>query len=259
MQIAFNTANLVGRVTGYRFALSHWSEQHRRTIEKTDEAEWRAICREVRACGYTAVEVWEAHASPEMMTPERIALWKSILDENELKAIAYAGQHTPATVEICRGLRIDLVAGGTGGRPFADVSALARESGVLFCFENHPQKSVQEIVDAIEGGNAWVGVAVDTGWLGTQGVDAPDAIRRLGSLVRHVHVKDVKAPGGHETVALGEGCVDIAGTVVALKEIGYSGWLSWEDEPEDRNPFDTAIRNREWIERHLAMPPEFHS
>ena len=27
---------------------------------------------------------------------------------------------------------------------------------------------------------------------------------------------------------------------------------SWEDEPEDRSPMDSAARNREWIERRLA-------
>ena len=37
----------------------------------------------------------------------------------------------------------------------------------------------------------------------------------------------------------------------ALVEIGYNGWYSWEDEPEDRNPFDSAVRNREFIERRI--------
>ena len=39
---------------------------------------------------------------------------------------------------------------------------------------------------------------------------------------------------------------------VMLKELGYAGWYSWEDEPEDRNPFDSAVRNRRWIEKQLA-------
>ena len=38
-----------------------------------------------------------------------------------------------------------------------------------------------------------------------------------------------------------------AGCIAALRSIAYTGWLSWEDEPEDRNPFDSAVRNREWI------------
>jgi sugar phosphate isomerase/epimerase len=45
--------------------------------------------------------------------------------------------------------------------------------------------------------------------------------------------------------------VNVAGCLTALRDIGYTGWYSWEDEPEDRNPFDSAVRNRQWIEAQL--------
>ena len=61
---AFNTANLVARVTGYRYQLSQWMDQHKKTIAATDEAAWRAICKEIAAAGFKTVEVWEAHAAP---------------------------------------------------------------------------------------------------------------------------------------------------------------------------------------------------
>ena len=34
-------------------------------------------------------------------------------------------------------------------------------SGVRFNFENHPQKSAQEILQKIDGGNEWIGVNID--------------------------------------------------------------------------------------------------
>jgi hypothetical protein len=46
-RVVFNTANLVARVTGYRYELSHWMDQHNKTIAATDEAAWRAICKEI--------------------------------------------------------------------------------------------------------------------------------------------------------------------------------------------------------------------
>ena len=49
--VAFNTANLVARVSGYRFELSRWMDQHNQTIAATDEAAWRAICQEIAAAG----------------------------------------------------------------------------------------------------------------------------------------------------------------------------------------------------------------
>jgi len=96
-----------------------------------------------------------------------------------------------------------------------------------------------------------LGVCIDTGWLASQGVSAPDVIKSCGALVRHTHVKDVKAAGKHETCRLGEGIANVAGCFRTLRSMNYAGWYSWEDEPEDRNPFDSAKRNREWMEKLL--------
>jgi sugar phosphate isomerase/epimerase len=128
---------------------------------------------------------------------------------------------------------------------------LRRDFGIGFNFENHPQKSAEEILARVGGGDEWLGVCIDAGWLGAQGVPAPEAIRICGDRVRRVHLKDVKAPGAHETCLLGEGVVDVAGCIAALKAMGYAGSYSWEDEPEDRNPFDSAVRNRVWIEERV--------
>jgi sugar phosphate isomerase/epimerase len=251
VKIAFNTANLVARVSGYRFELKDWGAQHRRTVEETDEAAWRTICRDIADAGFRAVEIWEAHAAPEVMTAERAATWKALLDEHGLVPVGYAGHLGEDTARVCRWLGIDAINGSAGGLSVAQMEAVCASSGVRFHFENHPEKSVEEIAAKIRGGSERLGVCVDTGWLGTQGVDAPAALRALGPLVRHVHVKDVRARGGHATCPLGEGVVDIAGCLAALRGIGYAGWYSWEDEPEDRNPLDIAAQSREFLERHL--------
>jgi sugar phosphate isomerase/epimerase len=250
--VAFNTANLVARVTGYRFELRNWGEQHRKTVAATDEGAWTSICREIRAAGFCAVEVWEAHASPETMTAERARTWKKILDDHGLAPIGYGGRLSPETARICQGLGIPAINGGMGPLTPKAAAELCRGTGVRFNHENHPEKSVAEIRAKIDGGSEWLGVCVDTGWLGTQGVSAPEAIRALGALVRHTHVKDVKAAGAHATCLLGEGVVDVAGALRALRDIGYAGAYSWEDEPEDRNPFDSAARNRRWIEERVG-------
>jgi sugar phosphate isomerase/epimerase len=250
-RIAFNTANFVARVSGYRFSLARWGEQHARTVAATDEAAWRAICHDIARAGYTAVEVWEAHASPDALSHTQTLVWREIMDEAGLAPAGYAGQLNERTVQVCRWLGIDHINGGLSLPP-VEAAGLCRESGVRFHFENHPEKSAAEIRDKVGGGSEFVGVCIDTGWLGTQNVSAPDTIRALGSLVRHVHVKDVRAPDGHETCRLGDGVVDLPGTFAALREMGYEGWYSWEDEPEDRNPLDTAEENRAWIKARLA-------
>jgi len=250
--VAFNTANLVARVSGYRYELSHWMDQHNQTIAATDEAAWRAICKEIAAAGFEAVEVWEAHAAPESLDEAKARLWKRVLDDSGLVPVAYAGGLRPETLRICQWLGIPHVDGGLRENAPEKATALCREHGIRFNIENHPEKSAGEILAKIGGGNEWLGVCIDMGWLGTQGVSGPAVIKACAPLLRHTHVKDVKAAGKHETCPLGEGTADVAGCLAALREVKYAGGYSWEDEPEDRNPFDSAVRNREWIEKRLA-------
>jgi L-ribulose-5-phosphate 3-epimerase len=250
--VAFNTANLVARVTGYRFELRNWMDQHARTVAATDAREWQAICREIAVTGFKTVEIWEAHASPETMDRAKAAEWKRILADSGLRPVAYAGRLSPETVRICRWLDIPHVDGGLGSLDPDRATALCRETGIRFNYENHPEKSAEEILGKIGGGNEWLGVCIDTGWLGTQGVSGPEVIRACGSLVRHNHIKDVVRAGAHETCLLGEGVAEVEECLKSFREIGYTGAYSWEDEPEDRNPMESAVRNREWIEARLS-------
>ena len=250
-RIAFNTANLVARFTNYRFELKHWGEQHQKTVAMTDEAAWAGICREIAAAGFPAVEIWEAHAAPESLTRDKAARWKRVLEDHGLRPIAYAGGLRRETLELCQGFGIPHIDGGLRGQTPEQATALCREYGVRFNLENHPEKTAAEALAKVGGGNEWLGLCADTGWFGTQAADVPAQIRAAGKFVRHTHIKDVKAAGAHETCLLGEGLVNVAGCLAALRDLGYSGWYSWEDEPEDRNPFDSAVRNRQWIEARL--------
>jgi sugar phosphate isomerase/epimerase len=156
------------------------------------------------------------------------------------------------TLEICQWLGIPQINGWLGENTPEQATALCKETGVRFNVENHPQKTADELMKIVGGGNDWLGICIDMGWLGTQGVSGPDIIRACGWLVRHTHVKDVKAAGAHQTCLLGEGVAKVAECIATLKATGYTGWYSWEDEPEDRNPFDSAVRNRQWIEKQLG-------
>lgn len=249
--IAFNSANLVARVTGYRYELKNWMVQHAKTVAATDAAAWRAICREIAATGFKAIEVWEAHASPEKLDRAKAQEWRKILDDAGLRAVAYAGRLSQQTAEICQVLGIPHIDGGLGSLNPEQATALCKQAGIRCNIENHPEKSADELLKKVGGGNEWLGVCIDMGWLGTQGVSGPDVIKACGRFVRHTHVKDVKKSGAHETCPLGEGIANVAGCLDALKTVKYEGAHSWEDEPEDRNPFDSAKRNRDWIERHV--------
>lgn len=251
-RVAFNTANLVARVTDFRFALSNWGEQHQKTVAATDETAWRQICAEIAATGFNAVEIWEAHASPESLDEDMARNWKTILGDHGLEPIAYAGGLRRETLQMCQWLGIPHIDGGLGGLNPEEATRLCEGMDIRFNLENHPEQNAEEILTQIDGGNRWLGVCVDTGWLATQSAPVPETILTIGELVRHTHIKDVKRHGAHETCLLGEGVAQVAVCLEALREIGYRGWYSWEDEPEDRNPFESAVRNRQWIQERIA-------
>lgn len=256
-KIAFNTANFVARTTNYRFSLKTWMDQHHKTIAATDAREWNAICADIAGAGYKSIEIWQAHADPSVMTPAKAKIWREVLDNHELIPIAYAGGLNRENAEVCAWLGVPLIAGGghpklEGGAPdIAQMRAICEEFGVRYAFENHPQKAAAEILERVAGGDDLLGIAVDTGWLGSSGVEAPSAILEMGRAIFHVHVKDVAQAGAHETVPLGEGIVNLEGCLKALRAIGYAGDYSWEDEPEERDPREIAAQSLAWIEARV--------
>lgn len=249
--ILFNTANLVGRVSGYRFSLAEWGEQERRTIAATDEMEFARICRAIRDAGYVGVELWVAHCHPSAVTVSQAERRRRIAFDHGLRIVALAGAYTAANLRIAEALGVESINGGLWGTDLASVLTLMSRSSVAYNYENHPERTPEEILARIEAGSSRIGVALDTGWLGTSAAMEPVAfVRGLGSRIRHVHVKDVAARSSHRTVPLGTGVVGIPAVLEALRQVGFRGHLSWEDEPEDRNPLDIAAEMRLYLERH---------
>jgi len=98
------------------------------------------------------------------MTETRARSWKRILDDAGLRPIGYA---VGSGVRRCRSVLgwAFLTWMATPGFESGPGDQLCREFGIRFNYENHPEKSAQEILAVIGGGNEWLGVCVDTGWL----------------------------------------------------------------------------------------------
>jgi sugar phosphate isomerase/epimerase len=58
--------------------------------------------------------------------------------------------------------------------------------------------------------------------------DPAATVRKLGPLIRHVQLEDIAATRVHHHLIPGEGVIDFAATLTALKEVGYAGWVSVE-------------------------------
>src|SRR5437867_1198142 len=117
-RIAFNTANLVARFSGYRFKLAEWGTQAQLTVQKTDAREWEKICREIAAAGYRAVEVWVAHVDPsigEAAAKER----RRIADDCGLQLIGLAAGPTADNFKLCQWMGMPAINGGLWGADLA--------------------------------------------------------------------------------------------------------------------------------------------
>ncbi len=137
------------------------------------------------------------------------------------------------------------------GERLTTVADYIADQGLRFAYHHH-LGTVVEGPDDIEnflhhtGDN--VGLTVDTGHATLAGIDTVGLIRRAPSRVAHVHCKDVRpkvfsalqaAKGsflqgvvkGMFTVP-GDGEVDYAAVMQALREIDYSGWIVLEAEQD---------------------------
>ena len=114
---------------------------------------------------------------------------------------------------------------------------------IHLCIENHYKNEIetiedmQRVVEEIE--HSQVGLTADTGHFTSSQISLDDVIDKLGSKIKHVHIKDHK---GTRSVRLGMGDTNIREFVKKLSQIGYQGELSMELEVEDNENIDTYVK-----------------
>lgn len=273
--LSFNGANFVAREIGYHMP-DGWGQGDSATqdafrpIENFEER-FDSIVGEIAALGFEALDLWTAHLHYLWATPEHIAAARRTLAKHNLQIVSYAGgfggslEEFRSACRLCAELNIPIAGGGTDllENCRSDVVSALREFGIVFAYENHPEKSIEEILGKLgDGGEDVIGVALDTGWLATQNVDVVPALRAVAPRLKHLHLKDVKARRaeetgymlidmGHETCRLGDGIVPVEECARMLPEIGYTGAISIEHEPEEFDPRqdvkESATLVRSWL------------
>ena len=264
--LSFMSANFVARTLGYHMTRG-WGEgdgatqAHFRPPE-TFGARLEEVLRDVKALGFQAVDLWTGHLNPAWATDAHVSTARDLLRSHGLSVPSLAGWFggTPAefeaTCKLASALDIPVLGGSTSmlgeDRPFV-LETLERYS-LRLGLENHPEKTPEEMLEKIgDTGGGRVGTAVDTGWYATQDYDAAEAIEALGAHVMHVHLKDVKEIGAHETCRLGKGIVPIERCLEALKRSGYVGPIAIEHEPELFDPSEDVRASlalvQDWLVR----------
>ena len=124
--------------------------------------------------------------------------------------------------------------------------ARAEWAGVILALEAvgkpflyNTQKLRQMIEDC--GGSKALGIYLDVGNATGGGMDPAAEIRAAGDRATLVHVKDWD-PADRTQRRLGAGAVDMVSSFVALREIGYNGYLVVELPPDAADP-DAVARH----------------
>lgn len=267
MKWVFMTANYVAReaIAAGLATEGDWGACHRATVDAFHGPRFAEKFSELMATvsqlGFNAAELWVAHLDPLLATPAMVAEARAIAGRNGVEIVAYtAGFGTPGIpredavriFETARGLGASMLTQAFHPANGELVKELAAHYGIRMAHENHPEKSAAEVVAKVAPFAPFVGAALDTGWFATHGYSPVQAVHDLGEHLMHVHLKDIRAEGAHDTCALGDGIVDIPGVLRALRAVSYSGHITIEHEPMDADPTEdvrvSLARTREWFQ-----------
>lgn len=263
--ISFMSANYVAQQTNYQMT-GGWGQGDRATNDyfrpiDTFRDRFDQLLADIRALGFDAMDLWTAHLAPAWATDDHITIARDLLQKHDLRVVSLAGWFgsTPdefeATCKLAVAVGTDVLGGSTSvlERDRSGTVALLQKYNLRLGLENHPEKTPVEMLQKIgDGADGRIGTTVDTGWYGTQGYDAAQAIVELRDQLFHVHLKDVRESGAHNTCRYGEGIVPIEACVEVLKEIGYTGDISIEHEPELFDPTEDCRASFAMLRAWLA-------
>lgn len=249
MKISCVTASYVADVLGYPGEID-WGRATELMAQAPLLATIEGLLERLAPAQLDGIEFFFPHVAPRSITPVLAAEVHRLLEQGGLACSACAGSVADPTTDpygceaafnTARLLNAPLIAGHISVTSLAPLSAVCRQYGVRVAFENGSETDAQQMLNAVQGGDEWVGMNIDTGNMAAQGGDPVRAIYELGSRIMHVHLKDVPGVGSHDCVALGEGIVDLPAVLSALRAVGFDGWLSIEIETGDRDPTDEII------------------
>lgn len=264
--ISFITANYVGRALDYK-GPADWAPNDEATIKQATPDSFLEVVQDVVVNGFEAIDLWTAHCHWKHHDKgDFLETIKGYISQFDLRIASYAGGiHTDdlkdleAPFRFMKQLGAPIFAGGIWTKltpqEFAPaINDVCTRLNVRWACENHPETTVDEMFARIDGGrHDRVGIALDTGWCATHGLDALEATKQVldrGKLFAF-HLKDIKAAGAHDTCEIGTGVVPCEAVVRYLAQSNWGGTISIEHEPYDHDPMPEVVasvaRVRQWL------------
>ncbi len=174
--------------------------------------------------------------------------------------------HTKRALTLAKELRAPCVTTEPGGplegRPRGECLKLfvemlkpvvehAEKEEVLLLVEPEPDLLIETAEQYLEFASKisspFLGLNFDIGHAYCVGDEPADTVRRLGRLIRHVHLEDIAPTRVHHHLIPGEGAIDFGATLRALQDVGYDGWVTIELYTCHENPDHAARVARERV------------
>jgi inosose dehydratase len=132
------------------------------------------------------------------------------------------------------------------------VDDLAREHGLAASYHPH-LSTIVESPDELEQllPRTRIAFCPDTAHLAAGGGDPAALIRRYADRLAHVHLKDLRRDP-LDFLPLGQGELDFADILAAIREAGYDDWLVVELDAYDGDPREAADISKTYLDRLLA-------
>ncbi|MCS7224131.1 MAG: sugar phosphate isomerase/epimerase [Armatimonadetes bacterium] len=211
----------------------------------------------VKEAGLEFVEGFPGH-----LPMEKAEEGKKILQEHGVRMIAYGvcrlTSNEPAMrqlFEFAKGMGIEVLTADPDPDSFSLLDRLVEEYGVKVAIHNHGPGSrypgVDSVVKAYEGHHSFIGLCYDSGHGARAGDDVVAAVRKAGSRLYGVHLKDVNAQ--KHDVVVGEGVLDLKGFFTALVEVGFAGALMLEYELDPQDPMPGIRQSLDFVKKTTAQ------
>ena len=130
--------------------------------------------------------------------------------------------------------------------------------GVLLLVEPEPfllVETTDQYLEVAERINSpALGLNFDVGHAYCVSEDIPRAIARLAPHIRHYHLEDIAATRVHHHLIPGDGAIDFAAVIEAIKATGDDGWLTVELYPNLADPDDAARRALAYLAPLVTSP-----
>lgn len=225
---------------------------------------------------FALVSGWYSSGVLERSAEEEIAAVQehlSLLKAMDCKVMVWCETtgcvHGQEAVPLSHRPRIEAGQWAEFGRRLSAVAAYLKKHGIQMAYHHHMGTVVEtpeEIDLLMENTREAVGLLLDTGHVTFAGGDPVAVAKKWGHRIKHVHCKDVRSEvlvkakaedwsfltaviNGVYTVP-GDGCVDYAAVLRAVKAAGYAGeWLviEAEQDPAKANPLQYAIKGYRYL------------